>query len=425
MCLSQPQWRPVLVLVHRWVGLGMAGFLLVTGLTGTLLAWNDELEAAISPQLFVVEPPAVDAPKLDPLVLRERFLERHPGLAIQHLPLQVRSGRSMQFFVEARANAEGGTVAELPNDQVFMNPYTGEVLGERKWGAISQGLKNLIPFVYRLHYQLALGVVGGYIFGVIALLWTLDCLVGAYLTFPARVRRMPGKALKAGGKSWAVRWWAAWQVRWSGGAYKVNFDLHRAGGLWVWAMLFVMAWSGVAFNLAEVYTPVMKAVFEHQPDEASLPQLQLASPQSVPRLDWQQARDRGRTLMGEQAQHVGFTIHREDSLAYLAMHGLYRYQVQSGSDVRWHEGRTRVYFDANNGTQRAVWLPTGAASGDTIYTWITSLHMAALWGTPMKLFVCMMGLVVAMLSVTGVFIWLKKRRARIQSVAKATAIPPH
>ncbi|MGH8611842.1 MAG: PepSY domain-containing protein [Gammaproteobacteria bacterium] len=62
--------RPALVLLHRYVGLVMAGFLLIAGLTGSLLAWNDELEAVLSPQLFRAAPPAPDAQALDPLVLR-------------------------------------------------------------------------------------------------------------------------------------------------------------------------------------------------------------------------------------------------------------------------------------------------------------------------------------------------------------------
>ncbi|WP_438800858.1 PepSY domain-containing protein [Achromobacter pestifer] len=52
---SQRAW---LVLAHRWVGLVIAGFLLVAGLTGALLAWNDELEAMFGPDLFLVAPPA-------------------------------------------------------------------------------------------------------------------------------------------------------------------------------------------------------------------------------------------------------------------------------------------------------------------------------------------------------------------------------
>jgi len=38
--------------------------------------------------------------------------------------------------------------------------------------------------------------------------------------------------------------------------------------------------------------------------------------------------------------------------------------------------------------------------------------MARVFGRPYQVFVCLLGLVVAMLSVTGVYIWWKKRRGR-------------
>ncbi|MDP9896308.1 putative iron-regulated membrane protein [Variovorax boronicumulans] len=47
----------------------------------------------------------------------------------------------------------------------------------------------------------------------------------------------------------------------------------------------------------------------------------------------------------------------------------------------------------------------GAASGDTIKTWLTNLHMASMWGRPMKLFLCVLCLAVTVLCVTGVVIW--------------------
>jgi uncharacterized iron-regulated membrane protein len=129
--------RPVLVLVHRYVGLVMAGFLLIAGLTGSLLAWNDELEAAISPQLFRAAPPAPNAQALDPLVLRARVAERYPKAWILYAPLTVEPGHSVSFYLNGAPNPWTGNPADLPNDQVFVDPYTGEVLGERKWGDIT------------------------------------------------------------------------------------------------------------------------------------------------------------------------------------------------------------------------------------------------------------------------------------------------
>ena len=411
--MNRPSMRPVLVMIHRWVGLVMAGFLLVAGLTGTLLAWHDELEAWVSPQLFLAAPPSAGAPPLDPLALRERVQATQPQALVAYAPLVVEPGRAVVLRLFALPDPGTGIAPDLPNDQVFVDPYTGRVLGERRWGDISQGLKNLVPFIYRLHYELALGVVGSYAFGAIALLWTLDCFVGACLTFPARTRKGP-KQPKSNGRPWLARWWPSWKVRRRAGSYKLNFDLHRAGGLWVWAMLFVLAWSSVAFNLFEVYDPVMRAVFAHQPDDDAAPPL--PSPELVPAIGWQEARNIGRRLMAERAIEKDFSVLRETALVHDPRTGLYRYQVMSSRDIRAHGGSTRLLFDADTGAFRGLWLPTGAASGDTLRMWLTSLHMALVGGIvaglPMKLFVSAMGLIVAMLSVTGVYVWWKKRRAR-------------
>lgn len=419
--MARAPLRPVLVVIHRWVGLVMAGFLLVAGLTGALLAWHDELEAWVSPQLLLALPPSADAQPLDPLALRERVQAAQPQALVAYAPLSVAPGHALVLRLFALPDPATGRTPELLNDQVFMNPYTGEVLGERKWGDISQGLKNLMPFVYRLHYELALGVVGSYAFGIVALLWTLDCFVGAWLTCPARTRRVPGAAMregskpaKAGGRAWLARWWPSWTVRWRAGSYKLNFDLHRAGGLWVWAMLFVLAWSGVAFNLSEVYDPVMNAVFAHQPDDGAVPPL--PAPKLAPAIGWHEARNIGRRLMAEHAREKGFTVLRETALVHDPRTGIYRYQVMSSRDIRAQGGSSRLVFDADSGAFKGLWLPTGAANGDTVRMWLTSLHMALVGGIvaglPMKVFICAVGLMVAMLSVTGVVVWWRKRSKR-------------
>jgi uncharacterized iron-regulated membrane protein len=400
--------RHTIVLIHRYIGLTMAGFLLVAGLTGSLLAWNDELEAAISPHLFFVTPPAPDARPIDPLALRERVVERYPNARVINVPLKVEPDRAIAFFMEGPTVPATGEPAELPDNQVFVDPYTGEVLGVRRWGDITQGLKNLMPFVYRLHYSLALGTAGIYLMGAVALLWTADCFAGVYLTLPLRRRMRPAEDRER--KPWLARWWPAWKVRWQGGAYKLNFDLHRASGLWPCVMLLVSAWSAVGFNLPEVYRPVMSAVFTLQYGEDQLPELPRR--QFEPGVSWANAREIGRELMAVEARTKGFRVMEEQELSYDPEKALYFYYVSSDRDIQHHWGATWVAFDANTGERRAAYLPTGEASGDTIGTWLMSLHMAAVFGMPMKLFVCGMGLAVAMLSVTGAVIWWRKRAAR-------------
>jgi uncharacterized iron-regulated membrane protein len=49
---SKNMRRSFFVFAHRWVGLTMAGFLILVGLTGALLAFLPELNHWLSPRLF-------------------------------------------------------------------------------------------------------------------------------------------------------------------------------------------------------------------------------------------------------------------------------------------------------------------------------------------------------------------------------------
>ena len=397
--------RTTLVLAHRYAGLVLAGFLLLAGITGSLLAWNEELDAALNPGLLRATAPAPGAQALDPLRLRAALASRYPDARVDFAPLAHEPGHPYPFQLAPRP---GGPAVD---DQVFVDPYTGEVLGSRKWGDIGQGMKNLMPFIYRLHFSLALDEIGTLLLGIVALLWTIDCFVGAWLTLPQRRRQAAPD-----GARWLARWLPSWKVRWAGGGHKLNFDLHRAGGLWPWAMLLVLAWSSVAFNLTEVYHPVMRALFAHQPGPELLPRR--SAPQPLPGMSWEQARATGRSLMGAEARARGLTVVQEQLMRYDPGSATFRYMVKSSADIRDRYGSTSVVFDANTGQPYAYWWPTGAAAGDTIRTWITSLHLAAVWGLPYKAFMCLLGLAVAMLSATGVVIWWRKRGARRQARAK-------
>ncbi|TWT15194.1 PepSY domain-containing protein [Reyranella sp. CPCC 100927] len=383
--------RAFWVVTHRFVGLALAGFLVIAGLTGSLLVWNEELDAALNPHLFRVVPPAPDAPMLDVLVLRDMTA--------------ARTAESIRSFW-LRPPAPGHTHIFQPDrervEQIFVDPYTGNILGRRVWDDISEGIGNLMPFLYRLHYALLLGEAGQLIFGIVALLWTLDCFIGAYLTFPPSVPSAPAGAF------WS-QWAKSWRLRWWGGFYRFNVDVHRAGGLWLWAMLLVLAWSSVAFNLRDVYEPTMRALFAHQ-QEIERPAL--SAPRYDPSLRWPQALTVARHLMANEARQRGFTIAAEDWFLHDPERNVYVYDVRTSLDISERQGKTRIVFDADNGALLHVHLPSGAAAGDTIYSWIATLHQAHIWGLPFRTFMTLMGLVVAALSLTGIVIWWKKREAR-------------
>src|SRR5262245_32042704 len=127
--------RPAAIIVHRWVGLVMAAFLIVAGLTGSLLAFYVDLDTRLNPELFVVRPPSPGAPLLDPIELRDRIKAQLPkDVGVEGIILQLEHGRSVNYWIDER--------------ETFADPYTGKILGSRKFGDLSEGKKNLLTFLY-------------------------------------------------------------------------------------------------------------------------------------------------------------------------------------------------------------------------------------------------------------------------------------
>lgn len=126
--------------------------------------------------------------------------------------------------------------------------------------------------------------------------------------------------------------------------------------------------------------------------------------------------------MHEAGTRSGFTVLAEQSLSLDREHGIYQYLVRSSEDLG-KGGGTRILFDANTGELKALVMPGTEATGLVITRWLYWLHMAQVFGLPMQIFVCGMGLIIVALSVTGVIIWLRKRRsARHQRERRAQAI---
>jgi uncharacterized iron-regulated membrane protein len=189
-------------------------------------------------------------------------------------------------------------------------------------------------------------------------------------------------------------------------------------------MLLVFAWSAVGLNLHEVYGPAMKALagLEDWPSDR-LPTYD--PPLTKPGLEWHEARRRGQALMAEQARERGFTIREERLLAYHPDYGAFRYQVYSSLDISERFAATTVWLDRQSGALLAFEAPTGQNSGRSLTMWLYQLHFGAVdrLGTPYRVFVCLMGLAIATLSVTGVWVWWMKRAKRVRQRSTVRAEP--
>lgn len=381
------------LLVHRYVGLVMAAFLITAGLTGSVIAFDSELERLINPQWFRVAPATPGDQPLDPFELTDLVQKQFPEEPLNNVGLHLEPGGSATFYVADR--------------EVFVDPYTGKVLGSRKWGDITEGIHNLVTFLYRLHFTLALGDVGMFVFGCVSLLWTIDCFVGAYLTLPQRAPR-GGRRSTAG---WLKSWLPMWLLK-TNKLFSLVFTWHRASGLWVWLMLLIFAWSGVALNLGEVYEPVMNAILGPEPPHEELPKL--AEPRTAPTLSHRKALEVGRRLLREEAATRGFEVLVEHYLAYEPDFGCYVFGVESSLDIAPRLANTSLVFDGDTGARIKFNAPTGEHHASTFRSWIIALHFGEVraGGLPYRIFVSSMGLVVALLSISGVWIWWVKRKKR-------------
>ncbi|HPN02298.1 MAG TPA: PepSY-associated TM helix domain-containing protein [Methylotenera sp.] len=392
---------------HRYVGLATALFLILVGLTGSLLTFLPELNRVTAPKLFPEARPASMLSMADLIEHAERLV---PQASINGVYLGQPGTASLYFM--PKIDPQTGKPFDIGFDSLFLDPYTGEKLGQRRWGDVSEGWPNIMPFIYKLHYNLAIGEIGRWILGIIAVCWVLDCFVSFYLTFPATKKIKVKKThLK---RSFLTRWKPAWLIKWKASTFRLNFDIHRAGGLWLWVLLLIFAWSSVFMNLHdEVYAPITRLVFDYplRLGEGK----KLDKPLENPAINWSEAHKIADTLMLQQAKENHFTVEFPVNFWINRAQGTYQYVVHSSLDFQDKRGRTIVIFDANNGKFKQLLLPSGQHNGSTVTNWLQTLHEANVFGLPYRIFVCFLGIAIATLSVTGVYIWLKKRNARYLS----------
>ncbi|MGF6296078.1 putative iron-regulated membrane protein [Paraburkholderia youngii] len=179
--------RRQLVRLHRWFGVATALFLFVAGLTGAIIAWDHELDAALNPSFYLAR---TAGPTLPGLELANRVEAADPRLRVTYLPLEVEPGHALQMMVLPRTDPATKQPYPLDFNQIAVDPVTGKIQGRREWGAVSLARLNLIPFIYKLHYTLQLPFTGGvdigtWLMGIVGIVWLFDSVIALCLSFPS------------------------------------------------------------------------------------------------------------------------------------------------------------------------------------------------------------------------------------------------
>ncbi|WP_028105161.1 PepSY-associated TM helix domain-containing protein [Pseudoduganella violaceinigra] len=388
-------------LVHRYLGLLTAGFLFTSGLTGAVISWDHELDDLLNPQLMEARTAGVALPSLE---LARLIEERHPDAKVSYIPLHAVKGDSLGFGVDAKGF-----------NQVFVDPVSGAELGKREWGAVWPISKEtFVSFLYKLHYSLHIPAMWGidrwgiWLMGAIAMVWLVDSFVGFYLTLPVRAR-------SPAGRGWWQRWKPAWKVRWGGGSAKLNFDLHRAFSLWTWGLLFVLAFTAFSLNLyREIFYPVMQTISELTPTPFDTRTPRDLNNPILARVGYAQVLEKA----GAEARRREW---REPagSVFYSQAYGIYGVSFFKAGDDHGAGGAgpAVLYYDGLDGRLLGERKPWTGSAADLFVQAQFPLHSGRILGLPGRILISFMGVVVAMLSVTGVVIWWRKRSSRTRAAA--------
>ncbi|PQV45915.1 PepSY domain-containing protein [Paraburkholderia sp. BL21I4N1] len=394
--------RRQFVRLHRWFGVATALFLFMAGLTGAIIAWDHELDAALNPSFFNAR---THAPALSGLELARRVEAADPRLQVTYLPLVAEPGHTLQMMVLPRIDPATRQPYPLDFTQIAVDPATGEIQGRREWGVVSLARINLIPFIYKFHYTLQLPFMGSidtgtWLMGIVGIVWLFDSVIALWLSFPS---------LKAWRKSFAFRL--------KRGGYALTFDLHRSGGVWIWGLLAIVAVTSISMNLSgPVVRPVVSMFSKLTPNPIDNPEI-LRQPQPgdpvLSRAHIVQLAEQAGKAQNLKAPPGGI-YYAEFLHAYGV--GFYTPGNDHG-DIGF--GNPWMYWDAATGKPLGKLIPGKGTAGD-IFTQVQfPLHSGRILGLGGRILISALGIAVAVLSATGLLIWLKKLNARRRSSQNA------
>ena len=210
--------RRALFQIHVWVGVVLAVYAIVIGVTGSVLVFSEEIEARLEPRLHRVTPN--DSITSLQNVWNEVETE-HPDYRALSLELAEDANHTSQFFLAKKQ----GPLDRSAILNVYFNPHTGEILGQHTT------VQGPLGWARNLHYFLLAGETGVIVNGWMGLGLLVLCVTGVVIWWPG-----------------ILRWKRSLVVSWSNNRKRVTWDLHSSVGFWCSAALLIVSFTGVYFT---------------------------------------------------------------------------------------------------------------------------------------------------------------------------------
>lgn len=365
--MNSARLKPEFLKYHRWIGLVAGLFLLIQGLTGTLIAFRPELNRALHPAMIV-------APSGHPVPLAKMIKAAQaamPGYKVTRTDYPRRPDDAYLL----RLAGKGGALAIVTMDG----------LGHVTRAAPLSGWP--VEWAYQVHIGTLYG--GEPMIGYVGLALIAMALTGLYVWWPLRNRFRGAFRVATDTPARATR------------------DLHRFLGTALSAVLLVIALTGLTMAWTEWMRPAAALVLPFSTDTAPKPP-KAPCAKKAPLDDAiaaAVARRPGQAIKSVRLQAKGriVAVYFQSPIAYPAR-------------ITDH-----VWVDACTAEVMVVNDQAGARAGNWLFNWLLPIHSGEWLGLPGRLLSWIAALSLVFTSVTGYALWVIRtaQRRRAKAARKA------
>ena len=365
--------------LHLWLGISSGLVVLIVALTGSLLVFEDELDPLFHPSFFYVTAPAGARP-LSVDALAQTVQAQYPDYKLYDIDIEQEAGRSMVFTLR-KSKTDGLDVA--------VNQYTGDII---------EGVKEQRRFFYvvlQLHRYLCMGTTGKVITGISCSIFLILVLTGLVLWWPKRNTRR---------QRMQVKWNASWK--------RLNWDLHAILGFYVHIVIFVIALMGLTWSYEWVNNLIF-LTFDGKPyKKMTAPKVTPAKVANTAYLDQVLA-----TTDSLFAYHgpikIRFSEKKNEAVTV----------SRQNTDAAVSNITSFAYFEQGSGRLVKVRPYEKESRGMKARRLVYPIHTGSLLGWPTKIIALIAALVAASLPVTGLCIWLNRKKKKKPSKAGKNKLP--
>jgi uncharacterized iron-regulated membrane protein len=346
--------RAIWLRLHRWLALAAAIPLIILGLTGAVITFENELDRMLNPQLSYVVP---REPRLAWQTLVDRVSQAYPRERVASLRLPGGDNRSAELSLGS------GLL-------VYADPYDGTILGSRRRQDI------LTAKIHQFHTNLWLGPRGGLVMGSSAL------------------------ALLVLGGSGLVLWWRSKAMRftWRSPWPRLHYDSHSALGLYGLGFWLLIGFTGAMMTFEDFAQPAINWLTRSPPLEQ--PRLKATAPAGAKPVAIDRIIEAAQQILpGASVSFVTLPA-KPDAVCTVAL---------KFPEDRTPAGRSRVYVDPYTG--QTVWKTSTRDVPLGTWLWFQhrSVHTGDVFGWPTRLLACAASLLVVVQIYSGTWLWWKKK----------------